>query len=180
MQNVWNDFLKMILADIHTCNPDRHGENWGVLIKDNTAELAPNFDYDYTFSQNEYAMKGIAEAVENKDTSISNKIMQKYNVKKFTGFLKNTIEHIGLQIGQGRRFLVDMETEKYSFNETSKYIQKELGEKEYSSLVSKVDIQKALPQPENKDNEIYSLLAQLHDCSVRNKIVDSNVVEQER
>ncbi len=162
----------MILADIQTSNPDRHGQNWGVLIKDNVAKLAPNFDYDYTFSQNEYAMKGIAEAVENKDNNITNKIMQKYNVKKFTGFLKNTIDHIGLQIGQGNRFLVDMNTQKYSFKETSRYISKELGEKEYQEIIGRVDIQKALPQPNNKDNEIYSLLAQLHSASVRDRITE--------
>lgn len=170
----------MILADIHTSNPDRHGDNWGVLIKDNIAEIAPNFDYDYTFSQNEYAMKGIAEAIENKNNNITNKIMQKYNVNRFTGYLKNTIEHIGLEIGHGKRFLVDMEKEKYGFKETSQYIQKELGEKEYLELVNKVDIQKALPNLENKDNEIYSILAKLHNCSVRNKIVDPNIEEQDR
>jgi ABC-type sulfate transport system substrate-binding protein len=167
----------MILADIQTSNPDRHGQNWGVLIKDNVAQLAPNFDYDYTFSQNEYAMKGIAEAVENKDNNITNKIMQKYNVKKFTGFLKNTIDHIGLQIGQGNRFFVDMDTQKYSFKETARYIKKELGEKEYQEIIGRVDIQKALPQPNNKDNEIYSLLAQLHSASVRNRITEIDEME---
>lgn len=180
IHGVWDDFLKMVLADICTSNPDRHGQNWAVLIKDNVANLAPNFDYDYTFSQNEYAMKEIANAVENKEKTVVNRITQKYNVNKFTGYLKNTIEHIGLEIGEGRKFLIDMTTEKYSFKETSKYIQKELGQKEYSNLLNKVNIQEASPKTDNKDYEVYSLLAQMHNVSIREKITEPNIDDQER
>jgi mRNA-degrading endonuclease YafQ of YafQ-DinJ toxin-antitoxin module len=170
----------MIVADIHTSNPDRHGKNWGVLIKDNIAELAPNFDYDLAFSQNEYAMKGIAEAIENKDKKLGQKIMEKYNVKRFTGYLKNTVYNIGLEIGEGEKFQVDTDLYKYSFKDTSKYIKKELGEKEYEELINKVDIDKALPKQINKDHEIYSLLAKLHNCSTREKIAEPKIDDQER
>ncbi|MDD2376682.1 MAG: hypothetical protein PHD15_04705 [Clostridia bacterium] len=170
----------MTVADIYTSNPDRHGQNWGIVIKDNIAELLPNFDYDLTFSQNEYAMKGIAESIENKDKNMVEKVIQKYNVKRFTQYLKNTVENIGLEIGEGGRFFVDMDTQKYSIKETSKYIQKELGEKEYADLISKVDMSVALPKIENKDCEIYSLLAQLHNVSVRDKIVSQDITEQSR
>lgn len=168
------------MADIYTSNPDRHGKNWGVLIKDNIAELAPNFDYDLAFSQNTNTMIGIAEAIENKDQNLGQKIMGKYNVKRFTGYLKSTVYNIGLEIGEGERYSVDMDmqTHKYTFKETSKYIQKELGEKEYLNLIFKVDFQKALPKVENKDYEIYSLLAQLHNVSVKDKTVSPTIDEQ--
>ena len=170
----------MILADIHTSNPDRHDKNWGVIIKDNIAQLTPNFDYDYTFSQNEYAMQGLAEAVENKDKSVLRKVKQKYNIKRFTEYLKTTTQNIGLETGEGRQIFVDIDVKKYSFKETAKYIEKELGEKEYAELVSKVDIQEALPQVENKDYEIYSLLAKLHSYSAKEKITNPKDIEQER
>ena len=51
------------------------------------------------FSQNEYAMIGIAETIENKDNKLANKVMKNYNVKKFTKYLKYTTDHIGLHIG---------------------------------------------------------------------------------
>lgn len=170
----------MIVADIHTSNPDRHDKNWGVIIKDNIASLAPNFDYDYTFSQNEYAMQGIAEAIENKNKSIINKVKQKYNVKRFTEYLKNTTQNIGLEMGEGRKICVDIDVTKYTFKETAEYIKRQLGEKEYTALINKVDIQKALPQIENKDHEIYSLLAKLHNCNLRDKIINLNKINQER
>lgn len=170
----------MILADIHTSNPDRHDKNWGILIKDNIASLAPNFDYDYTFSQNEYAMQGVAEAVENKDKSIISKVKQKYNVKRFTEYLKTTTRNIGLEMGEGRQIFVDIDVKKYGFKETAEYIKKELGTKEYTELINKVDIHKALPKIENKDYEIYELLAKLHSFSVKEKIMDQNELNQER
>jgi len=125
-------------------------------------------------------MKGIAEAVENKDKKLGQKIMEKYNVKRFTGYLKNTVYNIGLEIGEGEKFLVDTDLQKYGFKETSKYIQKDLGDKEYEELINKVDIDKALPKQINKDYEIYSLLAKLHNCSTREKITDPKIDEQER
>ena len=180
IKELWDDFLKMILADIYTSNPDRHGKNWGILIKDNIAQIAPNFDFDYTFSQNEYAMKNIAQAVENKENKVANKVMKNYNIKKFTKYLKYTIDHVGLHIGSGKKFLVDMDSglEKYSFKETSKYIQKELGPKEYKELINKVNIKDALPA-NTKENEIFSLLARMHSKSINEKILNPNINEQE-
>lgn len=171
----------MIFADINTANSDRHGKNWGVLIKGNNAEIAPNFDYDMTFSQNQYAMKGIAESIETKNKKMIQRIIGKYNVKRFTQYLKETIGHTGLELGEGqRRFLVDTEIEKYNFKDTSKYIRSELGEEEYSKLLSKVNIENALPKMQDKDYEIYSLIAKLHHCNAKNKIVSPTIDNQER
>lgn len=172
INEVCTDFLKMTLADIQTANPDRHGGNWCILLKDNKAELGPNFDYDYTFSQNEYAMKGIAEAVENEDKSIISTLKKKYNINKFTGYLNETVNHIGLELGEGETFLVDSDTEKFDFKNTAKYIRNQLGEKEYLDLINKVNIDEALPVATNKDYEVYGLIGKLHSCNIREKIIN--------
>lgn len=181
---IWKEFLKMNLADIYTLNSNKNNSDWGILILNNKAKLIYCFDYDNTFFQNNYAMIGIAEAIENKN--ITNKIIQKYNIRKYKNVLSNTIEHIGFEIGEGKRFVLnkDLNIKKHSIKETIKYIIKELGNKEYKELERKINIQKALPiiddEFENKKEfEFYGLLAKLHICVIKAKLLNICFLEQE-
>lgn len=177
INNLWNDFLKVILPDIYTLNSNRGNDDWSVLINKKSVELSPDFNYFYTFSQNTSAMKGLAEAIENKN--ITNRMIQKYNIQKYTKYLNQNLVNIGLQIGEGKTFAVNMETNinKYDIVETAMYIRKELGEKEYKSIERKIDLKKAMPKIKNDDYEIYCLLAKLHICSVKNRLLSIENLE---
>ncbi len=181
---IWKEFLKMNLADIYTLNTNKNNSDWGILILDNKAKLIYCFDYDNTFFQNAYPMIGISEAIENKN--ITNKMVQKYNIRKYKNILSDVVEHIGFDIGEGRRFVLnkDLNIKKYSIKETIKYIMQELGNKEYKELERKINIQKALPiiddEFENKQElEFYGLLAKLHICVIKAKLLNICFLEQE-
>lgn len=181
---IWKEFLKMNLADIYTLNTNKNNSDWGILILNNKAKLIYCFDYDNTFFQNAYPMIGIAEAIENKN--ITNKMVQKYNIRKYKNILSDVVEHIGFDIGEGRRFVLnkDLNIKKYSIKETIKYIMQELGNKEYKELERKINIQKALPiiddEFENKQEfEFYGLLAKLHICVIKAKLLNICFLEQE-
>ena len=177
INDIWNEFLIMILADIYTLNSNRSDNDWSILINKKNAKLAPNFSYNYTFSQNTFAMQCIAEAIENKN--ITNKMIQKYNIQKYTKNINENVSNVGLQIGEGKTFIVDTEMKKIKYDvvETAMYIRKELGEKEYKSIERKIDLKKAMPKIKNEEYEIYCLLAKLHICSVKNRLLSIENLE---
>lgn len=184
---VWNDFLNMTIADIFTSNTDRTKDNWGIIIKDNIAFLAPTFDYDRNFQQKEKRMEDIARLVEKDNKNVLNKLLHKYNAKRLVDSISYIINNkTGLYLGAGNETVYDMDLEngisytQYKIDATLEYICSELGPDKLKEILSKVNIEQALPDNVSEDKyKIYPSLAMMYYDHVEKEIEKALVAYEE-